>query len=55
MVFVNPLLYLFGYRIYSAESDGRSFYLVARSDVSEWSEHQRCVRIGSSVLIEKGN
>jgi hypothetical protein len=54
-VFVNPLLYLFGYKIYSAESDGRSFYLVARSDVSDWSEHRRCVRIGSSVLIEKGN
>lgn len=54
-VFVNPLLYLFGFRIYSADGDGRTFYLVARSDVSEWSEHRRCARIGSSVLIEKGN
>lgn len=34
-VFVHPLLYLLGYRIYSATSGGASFYLVARSDVSE--------------------
>ena len=52
-VFVNPLLYLFGYRIYSAQSGGATFYLVARSDVSSWSAPRRCVRIGSSVLVER--
>ena len=52
-VFVNPLLYLLGYRIYSAESGGTTFYLIARSDVSAWTSERRCVRIGSSVLVER--
>ena len=52
-VFVNPLLYLLGYRIYSAESGGKTFYLIARSDVSAWASPRRCVRIGSSVLVER--
>ena len=52
-IFVNPLLYLFGYRIYSAETGGTAFYLVARSDVAGWRDPRRCVRIGSSVLVER--
>lgn len=52
-VFVNPLLYLLGFRIYSAESGGKTFYLIARSDVSAWTSPRRCVRIGSSVLVER--
>ena len=52
---VNPLLYLFGYRIYSAQSGGSTFYLVAKSDVSAWTAPRRCVRIGSSVLVERHN
>lgn len=52
-VFVNPLLYLFGRRIYSAESGGTHFYLIARTDVSAWTSPRRCVRIGSSVLVER--
>ena len=52
-IFVNPLLYLFGYRIYSAETGGTTFYLVAQSDVSGWKDPRRCVRIGSSVLVER--
>lgn len=52
-VFVNPLLYLLGYRIYSATSGGTSYYLVARSDVSEWQAPRRCVRLGSNVLVER--
>ena len=51
-VFVNPLLYMLGYRIYSAESGGTTFYLIAKSDVSAWTSPRRCVRIGSSVLVE---
>lgn len=52
-VFVNPLLYLVGYRTYSATTGSASFYLVARSDVSSWTAPRRCVRIGSSVLVER--
>ena len=52
-VFVNPLLYLFGCRIYSAESGGTHCYLIARTDVSAWTSPRRCVRIGSSVLVER--
>ena len=52
-IFVNPLLYLFGYRIYSAETAGTTFYLVAQSDVSGWKDPRRCARIGSSVLVER--
>lgn len=52
-VFVNPLLYLFGYRIYNAGSGGATFFLVAKSDVSAWSGSRRCIRIGSSVLVER--
>ena len=52
-VSVNPLLYLLGWRIYSAESGGVFCYLIARSDVSTWASPRRCVRIGSSVLVER--
>jgi len=52
-VFVNPLLYLLGYRTYSASTGGATVYLVARSDVSTWEAPRRCVRIGSSVLVER--
>ena len=52
-IFVNPILYLFGYRIYSAETGGTTFYLIAKSDVSGWTAPRRCIRIGSSVLVER--
>ena len=52
-VYVNPLLYLLGYRIYNAKTGGATFYLVAKSDVSAWSASRRCIRIASSVLVER--
>ena len=52
-VFVNPLLYLLGYRIYNAKTGGASVYLVAKSDVSAWAASRCCIRIGSSVLVER--
>ena len=52
-IFVNPLLYLFGYRIYNSKTGGTTFYLIARSDVSRWTAPRRCVQIGSSVLVER--
>ena len=51
-VLVNPLLYLFGYRVYNAETGGAAFYLVAKSDVSAWNASRRCIQIGSSLLVE---
>lgn len=53
-VFVNPLLYLAGYRIYSASVADISHYLVARGEVSDWDGPRACVGIGSNVLVEKG-
>ena len=52
-IFVNPILYLFGYRIYRAETGGTTFYLIAHSDVSMWTASRRCIRIGSSMLVER--
>ena len=53
-VHVNPLLYLLGYRIYEATTNsGIAYYLFARSDVSSWTEAQRCVQLGSSILVER--
>ena len=51
-IFVNPLLYLFGYRIYSAITGGANYYLIAKSDVSIWTGSRRCIRVGSSILVE---
>ena len=52
-VYVNPLLYLIGYRVYQASSGGGTFYLIARSDVSTWTSARRCIQIGASVLVER--
>ena len=52
-VFVNPLLYVIGYRIYSAATGDATVHLIARSDVSTWTAPRRCVRLGSSVLVER--
>jgi hypothetical protein len=53
-VHINPLLYLFGYRVYHATSDtGVAYYLVARSDVSMWRDTHMCAPLGSSVLVER--
>ncbi len=52
-VHVNPLLYLFGLRVYGATAHDTAYYLVARSDVSEWTGGQPCVQIGANVLVER--
>ena len=53
-VHVNPLLYLFGYRVYRATSDtGVVYHLLARTDVSTWSNVRKCVPVGASLLIER--
>lgn len=51
-IFVNPLLYLLRRRVYSASSSDAGFYLIAKSDVADWEGPRRCIRIGSSVLLE---
>ncbi len=53
-VHVNPLLYLFGYRIYRATScTNVAYYLIARTDVSRWASSRRLVPLGASLLIER--
>ena len=53
-VHLNPLLYLFGYRVYGATAeDGQGYYLVARSDLSRHEGPLVCVEIASSLLVEQ--
>ncbi len=51
-VHVNPLLYLLGRRVYGATADDTAYFLVARSDVSEWTSAQPCVQVGANLLVE---
>jgi hypothetical protein len=52
-VHVNPLLYVVGRRVYTADSEGTAFFLVARSDVNAWTAAQPCVQVGANLLVEK--
>lgn len=53
-VHLNPLLYLFGYRVYAAiADDGQAYYLVARSDLSRQEGTLVCVEIMASLLVEQ--
>jgi hypothetical protein len=52
-VHVNPVLYLFGLRVYQAYANDTAYYLIARSDVSDWTGGQPCVQLGANVLVEK--
>lgn len=52
-VHVNPLLYLIGYRVYTAKTDTASFALIARSEVADWTGERALVDLPSSVLVEK--
>ena len=56
-VHLNPLLYLFGYRVYGATAeDGQAYYLIARSDLSRQDGPLVCVEVASSLLVEqRGN
>jgi hypothetical protein len=53
-VFINPLLYLVGYRVYEATTDtGVTYYLLARTEVSDWSGPRPLVQLGASLLVER--
>lgn len=52
-VHVNPLLYLIGYRVYTAKTKTASFALIARSEVADWTGERALVDLSSSVLVEK--
>lgn len=52
-VHLNPLLYLIGYRIYSASSKGNSYYLLARSDLTNHTEALLAAEIPGGILIER--
>lgn len=56
LVHANPLFYLVGYRTFSATtSTGRSLYLIARSDVADWSGPRPVVHLAGSgsIVIER--
>lgn len=54
-VHVSPLLYLFGRRTYRAKTKETNvtYYLIARTDPSEWGGARSCAALGSSILVEK--
>lgn len=53
-VHLNPVLYLFGYRVYSATTDdGQRYYLVAHSDLSGLDRPLVCAEVTASLLVEK--
>jgi hypothetical protein len=55
-VHVNPMAYLFGYRVYSVSTtQGASYFLFAKGDPADWSEDRivRCVQVGVAVLVER--
>ena len=51
-VLVNPLLYLLGFHLYRAWSGHRVYYLLARSDVSEWNTSKSCVQVTDGIVVE---
>lgn len=54
LVHVNPLIYIFGYRTYTAITvRGNAYYLIVRSDVADWTGTQRLVSMTDSILIER--
>ena len=52
-VHVNPLLYLIGYRAYSARTATASYALIARSEVADWTGERSLVNPVSGILVEK--
>ncbi|MDP8932239.1 MAG: hypothetical protein M3O70_27680 [Actinomycetota bacterium] len=52
-VHLNPLLYLVGYRVYSAVTRGKSYYLVARSDLSRLDEPLLAAEVPGGLLVER--
>jgi len=52
-VHVNPLLYLIGYRVYTARTATASYALIARGEVADWVGEQDLVDVSASILVEK--
>ena len=52
-VHVNPLLYLLGYRVYTAKTATASYALIARSEVADWVGNRALVDLTSSVVVEQ--
>lgn len=51
-VLVNPVMYLFGFRTYTASVNGNSYYLLATTDPATWVGVRSCRSIGNSILVE---
>ncbi|WP_193311401.1 hypothetical protein [Georgenia satyanarayanai] len=53
-VHVNPLVYLTGRRIYTGVSGGNAYYVIARTDPSDWAETRpQFVPVAPSLLVER--
>lgn len=52
-VHLNPLLYLFGFRIYSATAGTKTYYLIAKSEMSSQSGDFAMVEVDRSIALEK--
>lgn len=53
--YLNPILLLFGYRIYSAEINGENVVLIARAVISDNEIKSRYIDLGSNIwyLVDK--
>lgn len=53
--YLNPVLLLFGYRIYSAEASGENLVLIARSVISDNDIKSRYIDLGNNIwyLVDK--
>lgn len=52
-VHLNPLLYVIGYRIYNATAGSKSYYLIARCEMSSQSGDFAMVEVDQSIAMEK--
>ena len=53
-VHLNPVFFFFGFRVYTATSNGIAYYLLARSDLSDLQEKLIAADIPGGLLVEKG-
>lgn len=54
LVHVNPLAYMFGYRVYTGTTtQDTAYYLVVKSEVADWNGPQHLIRVDPGLLVER--
>lgn len=52
-IHLNPVLFVLGYRVYTATARGKAFYLIARSDLSTLDGPLLVAEVPGGLLVEK--